>query len=164
MSLSTVKEASNTKVKSKVASPANKELFCVKVLYDYPGYEEGELGLSAGQMVKVYDNTTFHDWWKGEVDGRVGIFPSNYVQVITDLSSSTTLQQVPSPDQSDEGFVLSNAGYLDQFQQIASTFDHRSSVTENVELQENYSRILAMRPRILKILHKIHSKSGKVSF
>lgn len=163
MSLSTVKQVPNAKVTSKVAQE-NKKLFCVKVLYDYPGYEEGELSLSQGQIVKVYDNTTFHDWWKGEVDGKVGIFPSNYVQVYQDASSSITLQQVPSVDQSDEGFVFSNAERLDKFHQVASNFDHRSSITENAELQENYSKILAMRPRILKLLHNIHAKSGNVFF
>ena len=139
-------------------------MFCAKALYDYPGYEEGELPLSAGQVVKVFDNTTFHDWWKGEVNGKIGIFPSNYVQVIQELNQLSKTQQVsgPAPDFSDEGFIASNAERLDRFQHIASNFDPRSSVTENEELQENYSKILAMRPRILKLLHNIYSKSGKV--
>lgn len=169
MSLSTVKEGKTKRekiVSPKIPKP-NKELFCVKALYDYPGYEEGELSLSAGQIVKVFDNTTFHDWWKGEINGKVGIFPSNYVQLIQDMSSETrpnlAATHLPETDQTDEGFVMANAERLDNFQQIAANFDSRSSVTENVGLQENYSRILAMRPRILKLLHNIHTKSGNFS-
>jgi signal transducing adaptor molecule len=166
LSLSTVKEgkAKREKILSPKSPKLNKELFCVKALYDYPGYEEGELSLSAGQIVKVFDNTTFHDWWKGEINGKVGIFPSNYVQLIQEMPSSETRPiPLPETDQSDEGFVMANAERLDKFEQIAANFDSRSSVTENAGLQENYSKILAMRPRILKLLHNIHTKSGNFS-
>ncbi len=164
MSLTTVKEGKEKR--EKIVSPnqsrPNKELFCVKALYDYPGYEEGELALTTGQIVKVYDNTTFHDWWKGMINEKVGIFPSNYVQMIQDEPSDTraTTGSAHGADQSDEGFVMANADRLVKFQQIAANFDSRASVTENGELQEHYSQILAMRPRILKLLHNIHNKAG----
>ena len=59
-------------------------LFLVKALYDFPGSEDGELRLSKGDIVKVYDDSTFRDWWRGSIDSKSGIFPSNYVEKVSD--------------------------------------------------------------------------------
>ncbi len=40
---------------------------------------DDELAFSAGALVEVLDSTD-SGWWKGRVDGRVGLFPVNYVQ------------------------------------------------------------------------------------
>ena len=134
----------------------------MEVIYDYPGYEEGELALSAGEMVKVYDNTTFHEWWKGEVNGKVGIFPSNYVKVVQASDSTIKMGKQPhSTNNSDESFILANAVRLEAFHRIASSFDPKLNLTENEELQDHYSKILVLRPRILKELHSTHAKFGK---
>ncbi|KAJ3368466.1 ESCRT-0 subunit protein hse1 [Kappamyces sp. JEL0680] len=50
-------------------------LFQVKALYDFNPTEEGEIKLLKGQIVDVLDCTTFTDWWKGTLNGHVGIFP-----------------------------------------------------------------------------------------
>jgi len=51
----------------------------VKALYDYVGADANELDFFAGDsiMVKEEDES---GWWMGEIDGRVGLFPSNYVE------------------------------------------------------------------------------------
>ncbi len=35
--------------------------------------------VQAGETVVVVSREE-SDWWRGEVDGRTGVFPSNYVQ------------------------------------------------------------------------------------
>jgi hypothetical protein len=38
-----------------------------------------DLLVQAGETVVVVSREE-SDWWRGEVDGRTGVFPSNYVQ------------------------------------------------------------------------------------
>jgi len=53
----------------------------VKVLFDYDAEQEDELSLKVGEIVH---NVDCHDggWWEGEVNGRKGMFPENFVEVI----------------------------------------------------------------------------------
>uniref|UniRef100_H2U1H7 Vav 3 guanine nucleotide exchange factor b n=1 Tax=Takifugu rubripes TaxID=31033 RepID=H2U1H7_TAKRU len=47
--------------------------------YDFASRDTQELSLLKGDIIRVY--TKLPDgWWKGEVDGRVGWFPSTYVE------------------------------------------------------------------------------------
>ncbi|KAJ8274427.1 hypothetical protein COCON_G00090520 [Conger conger] len=63
----------------------NGSMFTPKVMgfalarYDYSSRELRELSLLEGDVVKVYSKSA-NGWWKGEVDGRVGWFPSAYVE------------------------------------------------------------------------------------
>lgn len=54
------------------------------VLFDCDGDGEEELSLKQGDTVKILakDNS---GWWAGEHDGRVGLFPANYVEEIEQL-------------------------------------------------------------------------------
>ncbi|XP_026139008.1 guanine nucleotide exchange factor VAV3-like isoform X1 [Carassius auratus] len=47
--------------------------------YDFGSRDTRELSLQVGDLVKIYIKST-NGWWKGEVDGRVGWFPSSYVE------------------------------------------------------------------------------------
>lgn len=51
-------------------------------LYDFKATDSGDLGFSKGQVITVIGKAG-EDWWKGRnVDGKEGIFPSNYVEVV----------------------------------------------------------------------------------
>ena len=52
-----------------------------RVLYDFAGEDADELPLREGQKVRV---TRQHEsgWWTGEINGRVGMFPANYVELL----------------------------------------------------------------------------------
>ncbi|XP_039263250.2 growth factor receptor-bound protein 2-like [Styela clava] len=52
-----------------------------RALFDFIVKEEGELGFKRGDLIKI-DDTSDLSWWSGILDGRTGIFPSNYVQII----------------------------------------------------------------------------------
>ena len=54
----------------------------VKALYDFEPQEEGELAFRRGDVIRVV-NSAYEGWWKGELDGRVGIFPLTYIVSIT---------------------------------------------------------------------------------
>lgn len=56
-----------------------------KVLFSYKACNEDELTLEEGQIIQVTDmKLDDAGWWKGELAGRVGVFPDNFVQLLTD--------------------------------------------------------------------------------
>ncbi|EMC99108.1 hypothetical protein BAUCODRAFT_65537 [Baudoinia panamericana UAMH 10762] len=54
----------------------------VTAVYDFEGQNEGDLAFREGDRIKVVKKTdSVDDWWEGELRGRVGSFPANYVEV-----------------------------------------------------------------------------------
>ncbi|XP_051231906.1 guanine nucleotide exchange factor VAV3 isoform X2 [Dicentrarchus labrax] len=47
--------------------------------YDFCSRDTRELSLQQGDIIKIYTKM-YNGWWKGEVDGMVGWFPSTYVE------------------------------------------------------------------------------------
>ncbi len=60
----------------------------VLALYTYTAQSSDELGFHKGSVISVLDKEG-GEWWKGEVNDKVGLFPSNYVQPLTE-------QQLPA--------------------------------------------------------------------
>lgn len=60
------------------AQTPNKNPSRVKALYDFEPAEEGELAFRRGDIIRVV-NSAYEGWWKGELDGRIGIFPITYI-------------------------------------------------------------------------------------
>lgn len=52
--------------------------------YDFDAENDGELSFKEGQTIKLLSRLD-ENWLEGEVGGKVGIFPSSYVEVIRDL-------------------------------------------------------------------------------
>ncbi|XP_023678052.1 guanine nucleotide exchange factor VAV3b [Paramormyrops kingsleyae] len=48
--------------------------------YDYSARDMRELSLMEGDVVKIYNKLGANGWWKGEVNSRIGWFPSTYVE------------------------------------------------------------------------------------
>jgi hypothetical protein len=51
----------------------------VEALYDHEAEAEDELNFRTGEMVEVIE-TSEDGWWKGKCNGKVGLFPVNYVK------------------------------------------------------------------------------------
>nr|XP_014342050.1 PREDICTED: intersectin-1 isoform X2 [Latimeria chalumnae] len=56
-------------------------------MYDYMAQNDDELAFAKGQIINVL-NKDDPDWWKGELNGLTGLFPSNYVKLTTDMDPS----------------------------------------------------------------------------
>lgn len=56
-------------------------------MYDYKAANEDEMSFSKGQLISVL-NQENPDWWKGEVNGVTGLFPTNYVKMTTESDPS----------------------------------------------------------------------------
>ncbi|XP_054456460.1 intersectin-1 isoform X1 [Anoplopoma fimbria] len=69
-------------------APANTAVCQVIGMYDYVAQNDDELAFQKGQVITVL-NKDDCDWWKGELNGREGLFPSNYVKLTTDTDPST---------------------------------------------------------------------------
>lgn len=51
-----------------------------RALYDFTPEDASELGFSAGDVIDIIKKNG--DWWEGELRGRRGLFPGNYVQML----------------------------------------------------------------------------------
>ena len=61
------------------ASEAKKPQF--RALYSYAGQHDDELAFNAGDIISLISKDE-EAWWKGQLDDRIGVFPSNYVEEI----------------------------------------------------------------------------------
>jgi signal transducing adaptor molecule len=135
-------------------------LFSVRAVYDFAGGDEGELRLTRGDIVDVYDDSTFKgiglvhsntkDWWKGSKGGKVGIFPQNYVEKVQGRRGN-------------EPASIENAGPLvDKFLHLLATIDPRRSISEQGELQDTYQEILVLQPKILAERRELEERVERI--
>ena len=59
--------------------PKKEPLPQFKALYAYGGQHDDELAFEAGDIINLVSKDE-EAWWKGELNGRTGVFPSNYVE------------------------------------------------------------------------------------
>ncbi|CAG0885488.1 unnamed protein product [Darwinula stevensoni] len=56
-----------------------------RVVFAYDAENQDELTLREGDIVTIVSKDVEDPgWWKGELQGRIGVFPDNFVQIITD--------------------------------------------------------------------------------
>ncbi|XP_071115073.1 SH3 domain-containing kinase-binding protein 1-like isoform X6 [Haliotis cracherodii] len=67
------------------------------VRFSYTAEQPDELSLKEGETISVLD-TKLEDegWWKGEVNGKVGVFPDNFVELIPEEAPKPKKPPPPS--------------------------------------------------------------------
>jgi myosin-1 len=60
--------------------PSNAQKPKCKALYNYTSQENDELTIRKGDVITIIKEHP--DWWEGELNGTVGVFPANYVEKI----------------------------------------------------------------------------------
>lgn len=54
-----------------------------RVIFTYKPVNEDELELKEGEIITVLSKELpDKGWWKGELKGKIGVFPDNFVQLI----------------------------------------------------------------------------------
>lgn len=63
----------------------------VRALYDYDGQADEELSFSEGAVIRLLSRDTQTDdgFWEGELNGKVGVFPSVLVEDLTENGESS---------------------------------------------------------------------------
>uniref|UniRef100_A0A671UCC0 Osteoclast-stimulating factor 1 n=1 Tax=Sparus aurata TaxID=8175 RepID=A0A671UCC0_SPAAU len=62
------------------SNSANSTFGVARARYDFSARDRSELSLQEGDTIKILSKKGHSGWWKGEVYGRVGFFPANYVE------------------------------------------------------------------------------------
>lgn len=60
------------------------QTFTVRAAFDFHRQEAGELEFRKGDIITVTECKD-KNWWSGSLQGQVGIFPSNYVEIPADI-------------------------------------------------------------------------------
>ncbi|KAH9642046.1 hypothetical protein HF086_008733 [Spodoptera exigua] len=67
-----------------------------RVLFPYTAVNEDELTLSEGDIVTILSKEApDRGWWRGELNGRVGLFPDNFVQALPPQVSTELEEKKP---------------------------------------------------------------------
>ncbi|KAF9115053.1 SH3-domain kinase binding protein 1 [Mortierella sp. AM989] len=71
------------------SAPKSEGPILARVEYDYEAKESGELSLEVGRVVTILDSSD-PAWWNGDLNGKIGTFPSNYVKLIEHREEEAT--------------------------------------------------------------------------
>ena len=86
-----------------------------RTLYPFEGELANELSFDANDIVTLIQHTD-EQWIEGELDGRIGLFPATYVEIVVDCPYAYSVGQADF-----EGQIS------DQSNQITSAFDNQST-------------------------------------
>ena len=75
-----------------------------KVAFDYEAQDADELTLHMGDIVDFMEEVE-EGWWKGKLHGKVGVFPSNFVEPF--------VEEDVTPNQDKPAQIQSNLQVLD---------------------------------------------------
>lgn len=69
-----------------------------RCFYPYAALNEDELSLSEGDIVTIISRQCEDEgWWRGELRGKIGLFPDNFVKIITPGEAQSGGGQVIGP-------------------------------------------------------------------
>uniref|UniRef100_A0A7N9AUS9 Intersectin 2b n=1 Tax=Mastacembelus armatus TaxID=205130 RepID=A0A7N9AUS9_9TELE len=158
------------------STPAPQPVCQVIAIYDYTAANEDEMSFSKGQLINVLDKNN-PDWWKGELNGETGLFPTNYVKMTTadydpsqqwcaDLKS---LDSLSPQEKKRQGYIHelleSEERYVEDLQIVLEVFykpmleSGRLNEAEMAMIFVNWKDLLACNTKFLKAL-RVRKKMG----
>lgn len=60
-------------------APSHQSNQYVQATYDWPGEQKGDLDIQKGDVIEILQKKS-PEWYEGRLNGRVGMFPTNYVR------------------------------------------------------------------------------------
>ena len=124
------------------------------MVFPYDGLNKDELSLRVGQVVTILTREVEDDgWWKGELDGAVGVFPENFVKLIVKDNSDKKPQRPPPPtnlpstssenivrDDKENGKKLSKSLSFEEKYGLASLKNELSETSVSMNMAQNYKQ------------------------
>ncbi|XP_053171996.1 intersectin-2b isoform X2 [Scomber japonicus] len=171
--------ASNVQVlgsNSGKSTPAPQPVCQVIAIYDYTAANEDEMSFSKGQLINVLDKND-PDWWKGELNGVTGLFPTNYVKMTTaDCDPSqqwcanlNSLDTLSPQEKKRQGYIheliLTEEKYVVDLRTVIEVFYNPMSESGRLNENEmdmifvNWKDLIPCNTTFLKSLHA-RQKSG----
>ncbi|XP_068592082.1 SH3 domain-containing protein 21 isoform X2 [Cebidichthys violaceus] len=118
--------------RTSVRNKAKNVVECCQVMFDYKAKTEDELELKKGDVVVLLRKETEDEgWWEGELNGRCGFFPDNFVMVIPPMDSlqSGTSSQPPARNNNTKLPVKTEASAMEKVSP-AKTKDDKPEVKD----------------------------------
>ncbi|RMB92410.1 hypothetical protein DUI87_31180 [Hirundo rustica rustica] len=157
--------------------PAAPSVCQVIGMYDYSAQNDDELAFNKGQIITVL-NREDPDWWKGEVNGHVGLFPSNYVKLTTDADPSQQwcadlhlLDMLTPTERKRQGYIheliVTEENYVNDLQLVTEIFQKPLMESELVTEKEvamifvNWKELIMCNIKLLKALRVRKKMSGE---
>uniref|UniRef100_A0A8C2T3Q9 Intersectin-1 n=1 Tax=Coturnix japonica TaxID=93934 RepID=A0A8C2T3Q9_COTJA len=166
----------------KLLSPGTKLFLYLTVcqvigMYDYTAQNDDELAFNKGQIINVL-NKEDPDWWKGEVNGQVGLFPSNYVKLTTDMDPSQQwcadlhlLDMLTPTERKRQGYIheliVTEENYVNDLQLVTEIFQKPLMESELLTEKEvamifvNWKELIMCNIKLLKALRVRKKMSGE---
>lgn len=125
----------------------------VRALHTFEPTEPGELAFEKGDIIKVVDRG-YKDWWRGQLKGRTGIFPVNYVEPLPEPTAAEIAREAEQ-----EAAVFAQAANVDRLLTLLRQMDPaKDNLADNEEIQELYRSCMSLRPKIVKLIDKYSQK------
>ncbi|XP_030638806.1 intersectin-2a [Chanos chanos] len=146
-------------------TPAPVPLCQVIAMYDYKAANDDEMSFLKGQLINVL-NKDDPDWWKGELNGVTGLFPTNYVTQTTDSDPSQQCKSHLHPlliHTLSFTSHLPTQGCADLVSLDSMSAQERRRqgyIHELIQTEERYVEDLEL---VLEVFHKPMSESGRLT-
>ena len=92
------------------------------VLFPYVAQNEDELSLAEGQLITIITkDCEDKGWWKGELDGKVGVFPDNFVKRLSHNTAEEVKQVLPETPEKPKSAGLKSSPSRDNIKNLFET-------------------------------------------
>ncbi|XP_042565924.1 intersectin-2a isoform X3 [Clupea harengus] len=157
------------------STPAPQPMCQVIAMYDYKAANEDEMSFSKGQLIIVL-NQDNADWWKGEINGVTGLFPTNYVKMTTDTdpcqqwcADLMSLDTMSPQERKRQGYIheliQTEERYLEDLELVLEVFykpmaeSGRLTEAEMAMIFINWRELIMCNTKLLKAL-RVRKKMG----
>ncbi|XP_037532756.1 SH3 domain-containing protein 21 isoform X2 [Nematolebias whitei] len=126
-----------TKERASVRHKVKNTVECCQVMFDYKAKAEDELDLKKGDVVVLLNKETEDEgWWEGELNGRRGFFPDNFVMLLPpkDTLQSGNTSQPPARTGSIKVPAKTEEPPMDKVDPLKAKDDHKP---ESKDLRSN---------------------------
>uniref|UniRef100_A0A8C1A8E9 Intersectin 2a n=1 Tax=Cyprinus carpio carpio TaxID=630221 RepID=A0A8C1A8E9_CYPCA len=158
-------------------TPASQPLCQVIAMYDYKAANKDEMSFQKGQLITVF-NKDNPDWWKGEVAGVVGLFPTNYVKMTTESDPSQqwcadllSLESMCTEERKRQGYIheliQTEETYLEDLELALEVFykpmaeSGRLTEAEMSMIFVNWQELIMCSTKLLKALRVRKKMAGE---